>query len=258
MFFHAAVLFYSLIFWLALEIAARPGVAEVIDTMVNERWFWLAVLLLTIMIYSFFIAHRIGKRIAMTPILLVLTPSALVLGYLMDSPLEHHVFITLSVVIYYAALLGIYRLRLYNKDQTARGLISAAAAATVFLFYAATYGIYINFALPLWLLMLAYIAVTYMVTYQFLLLTGKDSATVTRYCLILSLVMAEIAWIINFWPFGYLTTGVITLIFYYVFWDIIQAHFLDVLSKKRVVSSLILLSTLMTLVLLTSRWMTVV
>jgi len=70
--------------------------------------------------------------------------------------------------------------------------------------------------------------------------------------------MAEIVWILNFWPFGYLTTGVISLIFYYVFWDLIQCHFFNMLSKKRVLGHMLIFGFLVAMVLSSTRWLPLV
>jgi hypothetical protein len=66
--------------------------------------------------------------------------------------------------------------------------------------------------------------------------------------------MAEIFWVLNFWPFGYLTTSVAGLVFYFVFWDIIQCHFLQKLSKRRIVANMVFLSIIVMMVLSSTRW----
>jgi len=64
--------------------------------------------------------------------------------------------------------------------------------------------------------------------------------------------MVELIWTMNFWPFGYLTTGVIALILYYILWDLTQSFFLKLLSKKRVVANMIFFSALIVIILLSS------
>jgi len=147
---------------------------------------------------------------------------------------------------------------MYYRDKTARGIIAAGSIATFFLFYALSYGIYLNFDIPLWVLMLVLTFVTILVSFQYFWLINENKKHVLNYSLVLGLVMAEIIWVLNFWPFGYLTTGVITLIFYYVFWDLVRCHFLDELSKKRVVANMIFFGFLVALVLSSARWLPVV
>jgi uncharacterized PurR-regulated membrane protein YhhQ (DUF165 family) len=99
--------------------------------------------------------------------------------------------------------------------------------------------------------------VTTLVSFQYFWLINDDKKNVLNFSLVLGFVMAEIVWVLNFWPFGYLTTGVITLIFYYVFWDLVQCHFLNNLSKKRVVANMIIFALMVTMVLSSTRWLPV-
>jgi hypothetical protein len=168
--------------------------------------------------------------------------------------LDQQVFVFISAAVYYFILLGIYRLRNYSDDQTARGIFSGGLLATFFYFYSGFYGLYINFSIPLWFLMLFFLAITFILSYHYLGILSKDNKKVLSYSLILGMAMAEISWVINFWPFGYLTTGVIALIFYYMFWDLAQSYFINKLSKRKIVANLVFFSLLIGLILITSRW----
>lgn len=149
----------------------------------------------------------------------------------------------------------------------------AATASTIFFTYAGAYGLYLNFLVPLWSLMFVYLLITLLVSYQYFSIihshadspagalsrSSKDSKKmIWVYSFLLALAMAEIVWTINFWPFGYLTAGAVALILYYVLWDIIQSHFLNLLSKKRVVANLIFFSFVIFMILITSKWIPVI
>ncbi|MBA4320167.1 MAG: hypothetical protein C0412_17340 [Flavobacterium sp.] len=175
--------------------------------------------------------------------------------YLIDSFAQKQVFLVLGSFIYYMALMGIFRLKNAPQDQTARGMIAASAFTALFFFYSATYGIYLNFSISLWILMVVYLIATWMISYEYLGIINDNKKTVQSYSLILGMLMAEIAWAINFWPFGYLTTGIITLICYYIFWDLTQSHFLHNLSQKRLIVNLAFFSVIIGLILTTSRWL---
>jgi len=258
MFFHTTVFFYSLLAFIGFELIALPSVADFLISVMTDRPIIFALFLLSVVAAVYQIAIKIGKKSEMTPIPIVFVLSSSTLLFLIDSPFQQQIFILLISALYYFIHLSIYRLRFCLHDQTARGIVSAGAIGALFLFYAASYGIYINFAIDLWILMIFFLLVTISTTFQYLILTDRGKNEVLRYSIVLGLIMSEIAWVVNFWPFGYLTTGVITLIFYYVFWDITQAHFLSMLSKKRVVSVLLLVVVLVGMVLLTSKWVAVV
>lgn len=242
MFFHFRALAHSILFFLILEMIAY-----------DDRWiFWLSFLLVGATLWG---VIKILKKFIFSAIPVVFAISATAMLYLIDSFAQKNVFILLGSLIYYMALLGIFRLKFAPKDQTARGMIAASAATALFFFYSAAYGIYLNFSIPLWGLMGAFLAVTTLVSYEYFSIIRSDKKTVRTYSLILGMLMAEVAWMINFWPFGYLTTGAVTLIFYYLFWDLTQSHFLNTLSQKRLIANLLFFGAIVGLILATSRWM---
>lgn len=246
MFLKLRPLIYGLIFLIGLESIV----------------FWhrhVLFVLFFLLAFSLVQGKSIGKKwkFSILPFFCALSSAALL--YLITIHLEQQVFILLAAFMYYLSLLGAYRLNLYSLDQTARGMNMAATASTIFFTYAGAYGLYLNFFVPLWLLMLAYFVTTVLVSYQYfsiILQSGKQVALV--YSFVLALAMAEIIWTINFWPFGYLTSGTIALILFYVLWDIIQSHFLNILSRKRVAANLIFFSIVIALVLTTSKWIPVI
>ena len=204
-----------------------------------------------------------GKKIggkwffAILPIFFTLSSVALL--YLITLNFEQQIFILLAFGMYYLSLFGAYRLGLYADDRTAKGMNMAAMAATIFFTYTGAYGLYLNFLVPLYYLMFVYLMVTLLVSYQYFLIIKRDNRkTVWIYSFLLALIMTEIIWTMNFWPFGYLTTGVIALILYYVLWDLTQSYFLNLLSKKRVVANMVFFSVMIVLVLLSAKWIPVI
>jgi hypothetical protein len=243
-----------MIFFFVAEFVSSDFFGNYISS--SSGGFWLGMFLVFILLTYFYqIAKRVSRRTSMTPMPVLFALSTWGLLYFVQSSKQQYVLMALAAIAYYFVHISLYRLNLYYKDQTARGIIAAGSVATIFLFYAASYGIYLNFDIPLWALILAEMAVTILVSFQHFWLINDNKNNVLNYSLILGLVMAEIVWILNFWPFGYLTTGVITLIFYYVFWDLATCHFLDELSKRRVVANMIFFGLLVTLVLYSARWL---
>lgn len=218
----------------------------------------MILLLLALLAYFYQIARHVSQRWSMTPMPVLFTLSTWGLLYFVQSRNQQYVLILLASIAYYLVHICLYRLRVYYKDETARGIIAAGSIATSFLFYAMSYGIYLNFDISPWVLIVATTFVTMLISFQYFWLINENKKNVLNYSLILGLIMAEIVWVLNFWPFGYLTTGVVTLIFYYVFWDLVRAYFLDELSKKRVIANMIFFGLLVALVLSSTRWFPVV
>jgi phosphotransferase system glucose/maltose/N-acetylglucosamine-specific IIC component len=220
---------------------------------------WVLAVAVFLFLISLYEGRKIGHRWRYSILPVLYTLSSVALLYLIGIFYEQQVFIILSSLLYYLSLLGASRLGNYEGDQTARGMNTAASSATIFFAYASAYGLYLNFLVPLYLLMLTYLIITLFVSYQHFAIIKKDSArTVWIYSFLLALAMAELIWTMNFWPFGYLTTGVIALILYYVLWDIISSHFLDLFSRQRIITNTVLFSVLIVIILLSSKWIPVI
>lgn len=248
MFLKLRPLIYSLLFLIGLELIV----------------FWHEnVLLIVFFLFLISIYHgkKSGKKwkYSILPAFFVLASVALL--YLITIHFEQQIFIILASIMYYLSLFGAYRLGEYGADQTARGMNMAATASTIFFTYAGAYGLYLNFYIPLYYLMGVYLLTTLLVSYQYfsiIMANPNQKRMVWTYSFLLSLAMAEIIWAINFWPFGYLTTGVIALILYFILWDLIQSHLLNLLSKKRVVANIIFFSVVIFLVLITTKWIPII
>lgn len=246
MFLKLRPLLFSLIFFGSLEVI----------TLKAKFVFVIAVFLFMLSLYE---GRKIGGRwlFSVLPAFFVL--SSLALLYLIGIAYEQQIFVALASGMYYLSLLSAYRLGNYKSDQTAKGMNMAAAFATIFFTYASAYGLYLNFLVPLYYLMLVYLIVTLLVSFQYFAIIKNDQRKIVwMYSFLLALIMAEIVWTMNYWPFGYLTTGVIALILYYVLWDLTQSYFLNLLSRKRVIANMIFFSALISIVLLSAKWIPVI
>lgn len=241
MFFHLKSLLYSILFFIALQALVF-----------NESLLWYVAIFLVL--FSIFVSKRIDNKNRFYLIPAIFSISTIIIFYLIDKESIKEIFSVLAAIVFYFTFLGASRLRSYSKDKTARGIISGAFFANVFLFYSGFFGLYINFSIPLWFLMLVFLAVTFTLSYRYFSLISSEKTKILIYSLILGIAMAEISWVINFWPFGYLTTGVIALIFYYMFWDIAQSYFINKISRKRIVVNLIFFGLIIGLILVSSRW----
>lgn len=208
---------------------------------------------------SLFEGRSIGRRWKYSILPVFFTLSSVSQMYLIGLAYEQQIFIVLASIMYYFSLFGAYRLGKYEGDKTARGMNMAATAATIFFTYSSFYGLYLNFLVPLYWLMLAYMITTLLVSYQhFSIIAECDKKKVWIYSFLLALAMTELSWTMNFWPFGYLTTGTVALILYYILWDLIQSYFLNLLSRKRVIANGVLFSLLILLILLSSKWIPII
>jgi len=189
-------------------------------------------------------------------IALVFYASIWAILHLIDFNIERHIFIIISGLVDYFLLFGIYRISKKPDSKTAKSVIAMSVMAVIFLFFSSTYGVYLNFDIPSWALMTFYFVNITLISYQYFLLVGEENKQKLQvYSLVLGFGVLEMGWTINFWPFGYLTTGTVLLMFYYIIWDLSQNYLQNILSVKRVVVNLAFFILMSAIILYSSIWL---
>lgn len=247
MIFHFGVILYTgLFFGFLAFLAERPIVPE---------WSWYILATLPLMTLSFFAVKRLTGRLLGVFLPLVLATSTPLLFSLIDREIEKRIFIVASAGVYYLALLATYRLQSAPEDRTARAMQNTTAFSALFLLLAAADGFYLNFAVPLWLLLLVFFLAVFAVSFQTLLGAARERRRIVFVTsVILGSLFAELAWIAHFWPFGYLTTASLLLVLYYWIWRVAYDTLRDrFLARSFVIESAVLLALLM-LLLISSPW----
>ena len=259
---------FSIVFAIALEIV-----------ILGEKWFFHVLIFLVI--FSILVVWPLARKIRFLAIPFFLSVGSLSLLYLIDEPIEKHVFIGLSALIYYLAVIGAYRLKFYDCDRTAIGMINLATLATGLFWFVSNYGWYLNFQIETWMLVLTFIGSTFLIGLPSLLICAESCKKIeerlsendtiqlslmpngfkayNKYVVfylsfIISLVMGELIWGLALWPFSYLTTGVIALMFYFILWDAIRLYIQNMLTKRAVIADLILVAFSIMAILATTQW----
>jgi hypothetical protein len=247
MIFEPRIFLWSLAFAGTLYFGA---VQEVLGTLSGYTSVTLGLLFL-----SAICGHMVLRRAIriFVPILLsFVTPLLL---SLIDHPVNIALFSFLSGLLYYFALLSLYRLRGAPEDQTAQSLLHGALMAAIFFFYVSMVGLYINFDLALAFMMLGVMAVTSLVTFVSFLATSRaDKKTNVSYSALVGFFMGELFFVASFWPFSYLTTGSVLTSMYYLFWIISLDAFRNTLSLRKAMERILFVGALVFLVLVTSPW----
>lgn len=247
MIFHFAILFWSITFLIGLEIVALNPIFA------SWQWYLLSIGSLTLI--SLVASRRLTGTISDAFIPLLLSFASPTLLSLIDNPGERQVFIVLSAVMYYGALLGNYRLHHAPTDKTAEAFLNSSAMAAMFFFYAGLYGFYLNFSFPLWGLMILYFVGTALTSYEtFITVDKKERKRVILYSALLGLIMGEMAWVMSLWPFGYLTTGALGVILFFCVWDIAFDAFRETLSLRKALTRILFFFGLILLLLTSSPW----
>lgn len=243
MIFHVFVLFASLFLFGAFEIAlAFPS-----------KLVWISAAAI-ILLWRF--SWKIGGSLSAAVIPTLFALSTALILFFVSSIAQRHALLVLSTAVFYVGVLGIYRLRQYSGDKTARSMLALSAMASLFFFYSAFYGIFLNFRFFTQPMMMAsFGGVTFLAAYHsFCVYLPKKRERARFFAIALGFLIMEIAWIAGFWPFGYLTTGVVVLIFLAVPWDIFQHSVDGQLSRKRTIAVLTVALLLLSMVLASSAW----
>jgi hypothetical protein len=244
----------------------------------KEEWFFqtMGVLIL----FSVLVVWPLARKIRFLAIPLFLSLGSLSLLYLIDEPVEQHVFILFSTAVYYLALLGAYRLKFYPCDKTAIGMVNLATLATGFFWFVSNYGWYLNFQIGGWVLVLTFVGSTFLIGLPSLLICAescrkiemKNNSKLKQLSLfsdnfstyhkqvviflniIISVIMGELIWSFSLWPFSYLSTGVAALLIYYILWNIIRMFISSTLCRKAVLADIVLVLISIVGILVTTRW----
>lgn len=247
MIFHFTVFLFAVVFFGMLSFLVRDPIVP--------AWSWYSLSTLVFITLSLVASRKLTDKWYPAFLPSVVSFSTLLLLSLVDSDMEQRIFIFAATALYYASLLGIYRLKLIPSDETARALLNTAALASLFFTYAAAYGLYLNYEVPLALLMFIFFLATGIVAFQTLYWAGRDDAhEVLLGSVALGMVMGELVWTVHFWPFGYLTIGAVLLTLFYLIWRPVLDLLLGEVVKKRVLIEGGMLLFLLFLLLLTSPW----
>jgi hypothetical protein len=248
----------------------------------KEEWYFYVLIFL--LFFSLFFVWPLVEKLRFLAIPFFLSIGSLNLLYLVDGKQERILFIIFAASIYYLSLLGAYRLKKYDCDQTAQGMINLATIATVFFWLVSNYGWYLNFAIDSWVLIVTTIASTFLIAFPSLticfvscykikyrqektlqkikkrdfLVALKQQLKVQQvalfFSIILAFIMGEIIWGLSLWPFGYLVTGMTAVIIFFIFWSIIRRFIMKRLTKRYMFVNISLMIILIMGMLLTSPW----
>lgn len=180
--------------------------------------------------------------------------SSWTLLFFIDAVWQQHLFAMLSGGLFFWMLWGYRRWRGGLLAGMTKSALSAITIATAFLFFSVLMGTLINYAFPVWAFVLILSVGAYLLTHQYLAGISEERGRIEWYSVAVGVFFAELGWIVQFWSFGYLTTGVILLILYYALWDMLGSYTEGTFTRSRAWGDVSLFVVLVGLVLLSTPW----
>lgn len=177
--------------------------------------------------------------------------------FFIDNFWRQQIFAALSVCLFWMLLWGYARFREETFSGAAKSVFSSITVASAFLFLSVLSGIFINYTFSAWIFSFLNGLGIFLLTYQYLACLVSSPEEVFRvriYSAVSGICFAQSAWMVQFWPFGYLTIGAVLLIFYYVLWDFLTSYVEGSFTRSRVLADIWILFGLTALVLATTRW----
>lgn len=248
MLFHFTVLFFSVLFFLALLFMSERSIVPAWSSYLFSCGSLIAL--------SIIAARKLTNRWYTAYLPATLAFSVPFLLSLIDRGFETRVFIIAASALYYLALLGAYRLHQSPEDKTARAMLNLAALASLFFVFAATYGLYLNYEVPLALLLGVFFATSFVVAFQtfFAATAPKDTRRSLLLAFVMGILMTELMWVVYFWPFGYVTIGAVMLIHFFILWNMSVDNLRHEFNLVRTLREGAMLLGLLALLLVTAHW----
>ncbi len=247
MIFHFTVFLFSALFFGMLSFLLRDPIIP--------SWTWYGLTTFVFTTLSMAASRQLTGKWYPAFLPSVVSFSALLLLSLIDIEFEQNAFVWVATLLFYSSLLGIYRLKIIPEDETARALLNTAALASLFFTYAAAYGLYLNYTVPISLLMFVFFLATAIVAFQTLFWAGRDDVrSVFLSAVALGTVIGELIWIVHFWPFGYLTVGAVMLVFFYGLWRYALDLLRHTATLRRTIFESAILLILIAILVATSPW----
>ena len=187
-------------------------------------------------------------------------------------------YIIFSSLLFTVTLIGLHRFFMQQENlkqeeelkakilDSGFNLNQTIVLISIFLLSSGMYGIYLDFDLPVWSIMLAiFISISFSTLYLTKINFLKSKAlelhldsfknkTFSFYSFLFGFIALELVWVISFLPVNHLTVGAVILSFYYSFWNILRNYLRNKLSKKIVFSNLLFFTSAIAFIFMTSKW----
>lgn len=163
-------------------------------------------------------------------------------------------FIVISLVVILESIFNFFHRREKYPLYTIENIYSYLDLITLFFSLTSFYSLIIFSNFPVWPFLLLVIFLVSLLGYQVFWANKILNRKSLTFILIISLIIGELFWIINFWPTSFYFNALFLTLFYYIMIGLSRYHLLDHLEKKIIKRYLIISGTCLLILLLTTPW----
>lgn len=155
---------------------------------------------------------------------------------------------------------GLNSEKFIKRYAVAKNLILDLLFITAFIWYADAFIIYSNLGYPFYITLLLIFFITFFLSSFILRICSKSEKSELSRELSLcawtsGLVIAQVSWVVGFWPFGYLTASFIITIIYYTIMSILKEYLFGTIEKKGIMGELMFAILMILLIFNYTKWL---
>lgn len=257
-----AVTIEKIIPWLQYVIPPALFIAWEVSIWRPGAFFWVAAAVVVIALFGlggynrFRVPTRDAVTLTLPPFLLALAVTVLLL-FLRYALLQHMIALAAAGAAY-AYLRSLYFFLFHisrYKPLMLETLSLYFGIATYFGIAVASFGLMNFLQTPVWYSAVSMLAVTALVTYQYLWINKIDEGRTLLATVLVSVLAAEIAWALAFFPVSHFVTGFVATVLYYAAVNLSLLHFLGKMERKVIRLYLLISAVSITIVLLSAQWL---
>ncbi|XOU94752.1 MAG: hypothetical protein ACNFW9_01665 [Candidatus Kerfeldbacteria bacterium] len=176
---------------------------------------------------------------------------------IIDHVVVQHLFALVIGIIYMLITRNIFSFVYKTKDYqplALENIFSYINLISLFLFYSSFYGFLLLLGWPVWLFVIICFVITAFL-FTRTLLTYKIQWTEGKlFVLIMSIIITECFYVINLLPSSYIINGLVLVVVYYLFMNLIKDYLKERLNMKDIRLYLSVVGIILVISLLTTRW----
>jgi hypothetical protein len=194
-------------------------------------------------------------RYAITPLLFI-AGGLLFISFLEGRYLRQFLLIGLIVLLW--AYLEILFLRFNYRPKyepySLENVTSHLNLITIYLVACGFYSLILFLGINFWLLLLIFVLISMLMAYQLAWASGITGRSGWPYIAVITLICAEVFWVVNYLPTSIYVNGLLVTLNYYLMSGLSRNWLLEIKGRKVILRYLILSGLVLALILFTAKW----